>query len=78
MNKVRTPLFPTFSEVKKLLRIFEGVPKPDVRAMLNEVYEQTGTPQNPVDWTDPKTWIPERLKGNSRALAALAGIGRHR
>jgi restriction system protein len=70
MNKVRTPLFPTFSEVKKLLRIFEGVPKPDVRAMLNEVYEQTGTPQNPVDWTDPKTWIPERLKGTSRALAA--------
>jgi restriction system protein len=70
MNKVRTPLFPTYSEVKKLLRIFEGVPKPDVRAMLNEVYEQTGTPQNPVDWTDPKTWIPERLKGTSRALAA--------
>ena len=29
----------------------------------------TGTPQNPVDWSDPAAWIPERLTGEDRELA---------
>jgi restriction system protein len=31
--------------------------------------DQTGTPQDPVDWTDPDAWIPERLSGENAALA---------
>lgn len=37
--------------------------------MIQEVWDQTGTPQNPVDWTDPDTWIDERLHGESARLA---------
>jgi restriction system protein len=28
-----------------------------------------GTPQNPVDWSDPDKWINERLKGDLQAFA---------
>ena len=68
-TKVRTPLFPLYSEVRKLLPIWEGVTQSNVRGMINAIHEQTGTPQNPVDWSDPDTWIPERLTGEERELA---------
>jgi restriction system protein len=69
MTKVRTPWFPTYSEVKHLLPLLDGVPKADVVGMNNTLYEQMGTPQNPVDWTEPNIWIPQRLKGTFEALA---------
>jgi len=68
-TKVRTPLFPLYSEVRKLLPIWEGVTQSNVRGMINAIFEQTGTPQNPVDWSDPDTWIPERLTDEERELA---------
>lgn len=40
-----------------------------VREMMNAIYEQAGTPQSPVDWSDPNSWIDERLSGDLRALA---------
>ncbi|MEL7641040.1 MAG: restriction endonuclease [Solidesulfovibrio sp.] len=66
---VRTPLFPLYSEVRKLLRIWEGIPKQDLRSMQNDLMAQTGTPKNPVDWSDPDQWIEERLAGKSKDLA---------
>lgn len=30
-----------------------------------------GDPQHPVDWTDPDTWIPERLSGEDKELASF-------
>ena len=69
-RKVQTPWFPTFSEVRKLLGIFDGVPKPDVTRMIQDVFAQTGTPQSPVDWSEPDRWIPQRLAGASARLAA--------
>jgi restriction system protein len=68
-TKVRTPLFPLYSSVRRLLDILEGVPKASVISMRNAIFEQTGTPQNPVDWSDPDTWIGERLAGDEAALA---------
>lgn len=66
---VRTPLFPSYSEVRQLLHIWDGISRSIVNGMIRDINEQTGTPQNPVDWTDPDTWIPERLKGASADLA---------
>lgn len=43
--------------------------KSEVWKLLNSVAEQTGTPQNPVDWSDPDDWIVERLDGEDRELA---------
>lgn len=69
MTIVRTPLFPLYSEVRKLLMILDGVPRGLVREMISVIREQTGTPQNPVDWSDPDTWITTRLSGEAEYLA---------
>jgi restriction system protein len=67
--KVRTPQFPLYSEVRYLLQIFEGVSQSTIKTMLKSIEEQTGTPRQPVDWTNPKSWIQKRLTGESALLA---------
>ena len=67
--RVRTPLFPPYSEVRHLLRILAGTRRSVVLQMTQDVWNQTGTPQNPVDWTEPDTWIRERLQEESAQLA---------
>lgn len=67
--KVRTPWFRPYSDVRMLLTLLQGVSKAAVRSMASAIDEQTGTPQNPVDWSDPDTWIAERLQGNDAQLA---------
>jgi len=39
------------------------------RSTYNAIWEQRGSPQRQVDWTDPGAWIPERLSGEEQALA---------
>ena len=68
-TKVRTPLFPLYSWVSALLPIFNGQKKSDVTHLIQAIWEQTGTPQNPIDWTEPDKWIEERLHGNHAKLA---------
>ncbi|MEQ1839860.1 MAG: restriction endonuclease [Verrucomicrobiales bacterium] len=66
---VRSPLFPLYSEVVNLIKIWKGSPRKSVLAMINAISEQTGTPQNPVDWSDPDKWIAEKLDGEIRSMA---------
>lgn len=67
---VRTPLFPIYSETRDLMKILKDkVSRSALLDLIKDVYDQTGTPQNPVDWTDPDKWIDERLKGESAKLA---------
>jgi restriction system protein len=68
-TKVRTPLFPTYSEVHKLLPLWQGVTQGAVRGMISAIHDQTGTPKDPVDWSNPDAWIPERLSGEPASLA---------
>lgn len=68
-TKVRTPLFPLYSWVRALMPIFNGQKKTDVTHLIQAIWEQTGTPQNPVDWTEPDKWIEERLHDNHAKLA---------
>ncbi len=67
--RVRSPLFPDYTTVRHLLRIWHGTPKENIREMIKCIHEQTGTPQKPVDWSDPDDWIHERLRGVSAELA---------
>lgn len=67
--KVRTPWFRPYSEVRTLLKLLQGISKTTVQSMATAIDEQRGTPQNPVDWSDPDTWITERLQGNDAHLA---------
>ncbi len=69
MKKVRTPLFPTYAQAAALMKASTGTPPKAVRDMITAIHDQTGTPQNPVDWSDPDTWIIERLQGDHEALA---------
>jgi restriction system protein len=66
---VRAPLFPTNTELANAMRAFDGEPVKQIRDTFTAIWEQTGTPQNPVDWSDPDTWIVERLTGDLRTIA---------
>ncbi|SHE75493.1 restriction system protein [Modicisalibacter ilicicola DSM 19980] len=69
MQKVRTPLFPTYAQAAAFMKASTGLPPKAVRDMITAIHDQTGTPQNPVDWSDPDTWIAERLEGAHAELA---------
>jgi len=66
---VRTPLFPLYSKARLLVRILDGVSKDAVWGMIKALFDQTGTPQNSVDWSQPSDWIERRLQGANRELA---------
>lgn len=67
--KVLTPWFQPYSNVRELIVILDGVSKTSVINMRKAIFDQVGTPQNPVDWTEPNIWIPERLSGEDANLA---------
>lgn len=68
---VRTPLFQTYADVRMLMSaLSDVVTKAAVLECLNAIWEQTGTPQDPVDWSNPDLWIPQRLQGKNREVAA--------
>jgi restriction system protein len=51
------------------MSILRDVPKKNVIRLMQSVRSQTGTPQAPVNWSDPDTWITERLEGEDAQLA---------
>ena len=69
-QRVRTPLFPRYREVRHLLQVWSGRPRKQVTGLQTTLAELRGTPQNTVDWTNPDTWITERLSGDDRELAS--------
>lgn len=69
-QRVRTPLFPTYREVRHLLKVWPGRPRKQITGLQATLGELRGTPQNTVDWTDPDAWIPERLSGDDQDLAS--------
>ena len=68
-QRVRIPWFPKYRELRHLLSVWPGHSKAHVARLHQTLMGLTGTPQKPVDWKDPDTWIPERLSGESRELA---------
>lgn len=66
---VRAPLFPTYRDIANAMRAFRGEEVGTVRETIKAIMAQTGTPQNPVDWSDPDTWISERLVDDCRRFA---------
>jgi restriction system protein len=64
-----TPLLPTYANARHFLRVIDQVPASAYLRMINAILDQTGNPQNQVDWTQPNEWIPERLQGEERELA---------
>ena len=67
--RVRVPHFPIYSELRHLLRVLPGRPRRQVTALRATVLELRGTRKSSVDWTDPASWISERLDASDRELA---------
>lgn len=63
-----TPGLSTYKETRALLRIINGVSYDLITQMRAKIWEQVGTPQNNIDWTQPDEWIPERLKALKKKL----------
>ena len=68
-RRVRVPWFPVYGEVRHLLRIWPGFTKSHVTDLHKKLAELRGSPQSPVDWRDPDSWIQERLDGEDLKLA---------
>ena len=66
---VRVPHFPIYSELRHLLPVWCGRPRKQVTGLRASVLALRGTRESSVDWTDPATWISERLNGSDRELA---------
>lgn len=64
-----TPNLPEYSRARHFVRILEGKPFSLYREMYNSIWDQRGSPQETVDWSDPEAWIPSRLSGAKRELA---------
>lgn len=64
-----TPDMPTYTTARHFIRIMNGVPWSLYRSMRAQVWEQRGNPQETVDWSEPDTWIAQRLEGDEQALA---------
>ncbi len=68
-RRVRTVLYPTYSDVRQLIRVWPGRPRSQITKLRATISGLMGTPQNPVDWTDPDTWIGDRLSDDDLDLA---------
>ena len=77
-RRVRLPLFPKYGEVRRLLNIWAGRPKAQITGLHKALDLLRGTPQDPVDWTDPDAWIPKRLSGDSLDIAKAIWTGSDR
>jgi restriction system protein len=67
---VQSPIFPIYSDVNILIEIWKDrTTRSAALELVNSLWDQTGTPQNPVDWSNPDEWIESRLDGVSRQLA---------
>jgi restriction system protein len=64
-----TPHLPLYSKARHFLRILDGVSYTLYCSTYDQIWEQRGSPQQQVEWTDPDSWIPERLNGQERDLA---------
>lgn len=68
-RRVRIPLFPVYREVHHLLQVWPDYSRAQVTGLHSALVPLRGTPKNPVDWTDPDSWITARRKGDAQELA---------
>ncbi len=70
-RRVRVPSFPVYGGLRHLLRIWAGRRKSHVTGLGSTLAQLRGTPQKPVNWRDPDSWIQEKLDGQDRKLAQV-------
>ncbi|MBE9204370.1 restriction endonuclease [Synechocystis salina LEGE 06099] len=68
-RKVRIPFFPKYSELKLILPIWKDTNKNQITHLHSTISTLRGTPQSPVNWTNPDEWIFDRLSDKDKELA---------
>jgi len=68
--KSLTPDLPIYANARHFLRCLDGMPYALYRSTYNAIWEQRGNPQATASWTDPDSWIPQRLHGDEQVLAS--------
>ncbi len=64
---VKTPLFPSYIKAQLLLKAIDNKSEQDFKEMRNSISELVGTPQKPVDWTNPECY-PWRKTSNCQLI----------
>lgn len=64
-----TPGIPTYRQARAFMEAIDGEPYTTFRNMEAHIWNQVGSPQENVDWSDPEAWIPVRLEGEEQILA---------
>ena len=67
--KITIPIIPLYSQVNSVLKIWDNISKDAINSTIKAIKSQIGTVENPVDWSDPDQWIPERLSGDDAIIA---------
>lgn len=73
---IRTPLFPTYSRSRALIRFLNDKESDLFSRMWTAIWELRGTPQENVNWKNPEIWIPERLADKSQEMDFALDIWR--
>jgi len=76
--RVRIPYFPLYSEVRLVLPLWDGCSRRDITSLRTSIAQLWGTPQEPLDWSRPDEWIPERLSVEHQDLASAIWRGTRR
>lgn len=66
---VRIAFFPEYASVRTMLPVLVGMTRAQVTGLRAAIWEHRGTFEENADWTDPDSWIPERLVGEHRDAA---------
>ncbi len=70
-RRVLVPWFPVYGGLRHLLQTWAGCRKSHVTGLGRTLAQLRGTPQKPVNWRDPDSWIQEKLDGEDRKLAQV-------
>ncbi|MBH24065.1 MAG: hypothetical protein CMH57_06370 [Myxococcales bacterium] len=68
---ITTIKYPTHAKLRGALKAFHGMDDEAQQEMRRTIDRHKGSLDNPVDWSDPDTWIDATLSGDHAALAAL-------
>ena len=67
--KVITPLFPTYAQVKAMMKAVSGY-SPESGTQYDYRHSRSNRyAAKPVDWSEPDLWISERLTGEDADIA---------
>jgi restriction system protein len=68
-RRVKIPHYSTYTKLRSVLPVWNGRKRSQITGLRSTLSSLFGSPQDPVDWTNPDAWIPQRLKGQDRDLA---------